>query len=164
LNTEAKNRGGAQEPGVPGKIHRWRRPFSFGAQAAGPDGAEPKKTFRKLAEAGSAAPDKNIHTGNGGKVIAGESGEQTNLAATTQSLLHLACEQGQLTRDDIHELLPKGLSPDDLEALYTRLRNGADRFPPSKAPRNDGVSSERVPGPTSKTPRSASSNTNERAN
>ena len=35
----------------------------------------------------------------------------------------MAREQNHLTYDDINDLLPDGVSPDDLEALYTRLDN-----------------------------------------
>ena len=38
-----------------------------------------------------------------------------------KALLQVAREQNHLTYDDINELLPEGVSPNDLEALYTRL-------------------------------------------
>ncbi|HSU53798.1 MAG TPA: sigma-70 factor domain-containing protein, partial [Candidatus Dormibacteraeota bacterium] len=37
-------------------------------------------------------------------------------------MLHLAQENGHVTYDDINDVLPDGLSPDDLDALYTKLR------------------------------------------
>ncbi len=46
-----------------------------------------------------------------------------DLNETIKSLLHLAHEHGHITYDDINEILPEGLSPDDLDELYTRLRN-----------------------------------------
>jgi RNA polymerase primary sigma factor len=45
-----------------------------------------------------------------------------DLAETIKTLLHLAHENGHITYDDINDILPDGLSPDDLDALYTKLR------------------------------------------
>src|SRR6266705_1850902 len=44
-----------------------------------------------------------------------------DLTEITKALLQIAREQGQLTYDDINEILPDGVSPDALDALYTRL-------------------------------------------
>ena len=38
-------------------------------------------------------------------------------------MLHLAQEHGHVTYDDINDILPDGLSPEDLDELYTKLRN-----------------------------------------
>jgi len=46
-----------------------------------------------------------------------------DLAETIKTLVHLAHEHGHVTYDDINDILPDGLSPDDLDALYTKLRN-----------------------------------------
>src|SRR5437588_4361709 len=46
-----------------------------------------------------------------------------NLTETVKTLQFLAHEQGHVTYDDINDILPDGLSPDDLDELYTRLRN-----------------------------------------
>jgi RNA polymerase primary sigma factor len=45
-----------------------------------------------------------------------------DLAETIKTLLHLAHENGHITYDDINDILPDGLSPEDLDALYTKLR------------------------------------------
>src|SRR5437763_10445620 len=44
-----------------------------------------------------------------------------DLTETTKALLQLAREHGQLTYDDINEILPDGVSPDQLDALYTMM-------------------------------------------
>jgi RNA polymerase primary sigma factor len=123
LNIRAKNRNDAQDRRTLGKVHRSRRPFIFGAKAAGRDGSEPKKTRNHLAGAGSVPQGKEVHTGNGGKPAAGAPDQAGVLDETLKSLLHVAREQGQLTYDDINELLPEGISPDDLDALYSKLHN-----------------------------------------
>jgi RNA polymerase primary sigma factor len=46
-----------------------------------------------------------------------------DLAETIKTLLHLAHENGHITYDDINDVLPEGMSPDDLDELYTKLRN-----------------------------------------
>src|SRR5437588_337202 len=45
-----------------------------------------------------------------------------NLTETVKTLQFLAHEQGHVTYDDINDILPDGLSPDDLDELYTKLR------------------------------------------
>jgi RNA polymerase primary sigma factor len=49
--------------------------------------------------------------------------EAGDLTETIKALLQVAREQSHLTYDDINELLPDGLSPNDLDALYTKLNN-----------------------------------------
>src|SRR5438105_7554398 len=46
-----------------------------------------------------------------------------NLTETVKTLQFLAHEHGHVTYDDIYDILPDGLSPDDLDELYTKLRN-----------------------------------------
>ena len=46
-----------------------------------------------------------------------------DLAETIKTLQVLAREQGQVTYDDINDLLPDALSPEDLDEIYTRLRS-----------------------------------------
>ena len=46
-----------------------------------------------------------------------------DLTETIKTLLHLAQEHGYITYDDINDVLPDNLSPDDLDALLTKLRS-----------------------------------------
>jgi RNA polymerase primary sigma factor len=46
-----------------------------------------------------------------------------DLAETIKTLLALAREHGHVTYDDINDVLPEGMSPEDLDELYTKLRN-----------------------------------------
>jgi len=114
---------GAKEPGAPGNFHRSRGPFIFGANASGSRRTGPKRICSNLAGAGPAAQGKDVQTDNGAKAAAGAPDAPADLAATIKSLLHLAREQGQLTYDDVNELLPEGVSADDLDALYARLHS-----------------------------------------
>src|SRR5882672_10166037 len=45
-----------------------------------------------------------------------------DLTETIKTLVQLAREHGHVTYDDINDALPEGLSPKDLDELYTRLR------------------------------------------
>jgi RNA polymerase primary sigma factor len=45
-----------------------------------------------------------------------------DLTETIKTLLHLAQENGYVTYDDINDILPDNLNPDDLDELYTKLR------------------------------------------
>jgi RNA polymerase primary sigma factor len=49
-------------------------------------------------------------------------GQPIDLTETIKTLLHLAHENGHVTYDDINDILPDGLSPEDLDELYTKLR------------------------------------------
>lgn len=46
-----------------------------------------------------------------------------DLTETVKTLLHLAQEHGYVTYDDINDVLPDGLNPEDLDALFTKLRS-----------------------------------------
>src|ERR1051325_9046274 len=49
-----------------------------------------------------------------------------DLTETIKTLLHLAQENGYVTYDDINDILPDNLSPDDLDVLYTKLRTRSE--------------------------------------
>ncbi|HEU6448324.1 MAG TPA: RNA polymerase sigma factor RpoD [Verrucomicrobiae bacterium] len=46
-----------------------------------------------------------------------------DLTETIKTLLHLSQEHGYITYDDINDILPDNLSPDDLDALLSKLRS-----------------------------------------
>jgi RNA polymerase primary sigma factor len=46
-----------------------------------------------------------------------------DLTETVKTLLHLAQEHGYVTYDDINDVLPDGLNPEDLDTLFTKLRS-----------------------------------------
>jgi RNA polymerase primary sigma factor len=76
-----------------------------------------------MIEAGGGAGGKVLHTSNDGTPAADGPPEAVDLTETIKALLQVAREQSHLAYGDINELLPDGLSPDDLEALYTKLRD-----------------------------------------
>jgi RNA polymerase primary sigma factor len=46
-----------------------------------------------------------------------------DLTETIKTLLHLSQEHGYITYDDINDILPDNLSPDDLDAVLSKLRS-----------------------------------------
>ena len=125
-------------------LNRKESKLSNGAESHGrgrptppPDKARPRRRFIISAKAAGRveAPAHPPHNGTGKPAVvlpkaladtkAGLSGAQPSaidLAETIKTLLHLAHENGHITYDDINDVLPDGLSPDDLDALYTKLR------------------------------------------
>jgi RNA polymerase primary sigma factor len=122
-NNGAGNRGGGKERTVSGNALRSRRRFIFGAGVAGFDKSQPEKTLNQGAKAASAAQGKVVRAEVNGDPGSGAGSEVADLTETFKALLQLAREQGQLTYDDINDLLPDGVSPDNLDALYTKLHN-----------------------------------------
>ncbi len=61
----------------------------------------------------------------GGQATAASAPLQSSvdLTETVKTLLHLAQEHGYITYDDINDILPDNLSPEDLDALLTKLRS-----------------------------------------
>ena len=73
------------------------------------------------------APDgkPEVAAGQNGHVAPGTPVGQPSveLNETIKTLLHLAQEHGYVTYDDINDVLPDNLSPDDLDLLMTKLRS-----------------------------------------
>jgi len=65
-----------------------------------------------------AAPQNTSPTGE----AAGMGLTRADLNETMKALVHLAHENGYLTYDDINDLLPEGLSPEELDEVLTKLR------------------------------------------
>jgi RNA polymerase primary sigma factor len=121
LSNRAKNHGGGRERTASGKRQQPRRSFIFGAKAADREDSRPKEGRHNGVETGGATPGEVLHPGNGGNRPAGAKPEAVDLAETIKALVQVAREQSHLTYDDINELVPDGVSPDDLDALYTKL-------------------------------------------
>jgi RNA polymerase primary sigma factor len=60
---------------------------------------------------------------NPSAVPANVSLQAVDLTEAIKTLLHLAQEHGHVTYDDINDVLPDGLNPDELDALLTKLRS-----------------------------------------
>jgi len=83
----------------------------------------------------SAKPGTNGHSvnGNGNGAVVGSAATAAATALATakadqsalviQKLVNMAHERGYLTYDDINDALPDDLTPDDLDEIYTKLKN-----------------------------------------
>src|SRR5262245_47426343 len=58
-----------------------------------------------------------------GNVVVNPLAGSVDLTETVKTLLHLAQEHGYVTYDDINDVLPDGLNPEDLDELFTKLRS-----------------------------------------
>src|SRR6266404_637566 len=75
------------------------------------------------AKPSSASQVKAAYAGRHTAGAPGAPSQPVDLAETIKALLQLNREHGHVTYDDINDILPDGLSPNDLDELYTKLRN-----------------------------------------
>src|SRR5689334_23970441 len=101
---------------------RVRRRFIISAKAAGRAEARKAEPRNGAAKPGSATQANAFSGGPAQTPPAGGATSPVDLAETIKTLLHLAHENGHITYDDINDVLPEGLSPEDLDELYTKLR------------------------------------------
>jgi RNA polymerase primary sigma factor len=126
-DSKSANRAGqrGRPPGQPSsaKPHRPHRRFVISHKAhsfskprvAETPNAEPKAQSATQAKAAYADSHEAPPTGRSSRMV--------DLTETIKTLLHLAQEHGHVTYDDINDVLPDGLTPNDLDELYTKLRN-----------------------------------------
>ncbi|HEV2327970.1 MAG TPA: RNA polymerase sigma factor RpoD [Verrucomicrobiae bacterium] len=107
------------------------RQSGSGRQSAGAK----KATRRRFIISNKARRDEPKAPDSNGKpnLALGQNGHTAQNAAvgqpsvelneTIKTLLHLAQEHGYVTYDDINDVLPDNLSPDDLDTLMTKLRS-----------------------------------------
>jgi RNA polymerase primary sigma factor len=69
-----------------------------------------------------AAPHQRKHLPANGASQPANPQQPLDLTETVKALLHIAKEHGYVTYDDINDILPDNLTPDDLDDLYTKLR------------------------------------------
>ena len=108
-----------------------RRRFVISSKALKPDSAtaEPAKARSDVPAAGPALKPAKVSNGSAAAQPA-PSGAPTpalnpsvDLTETIKTLVHLGQEHGYVTYDDINDVLPDNLSPDDLDVLLTKLRS-----------------------------------------
>jgi RNA polymerase primary sigma factor len=118
----ANNSGDDRSRVKPGKARTQRTSLIFGARAAG-KGSQPKKP--KDISVGGEVTERDKTTakrGEGNAITGGQPGP-ADMTEIIKTLIELAREQGHLTYDDINEVLADGVTPDDLDTLYTKLQS-----------------------------------------
>ncbi len=113
-------RGGGRHAGA--KTAPARRRFvitsSSRRNAAKQSGSNPKSKSQAISAALGKLPANNP------SAPASPSPQSSvDLTETIKTLLHFAQEHGYVTYDDINDVLPENLSPDDLDALLSKLRS-----------------------------------------
>jgi RNA polymerase primary sigma factor len=88
-----------------------RRRFVISSKALKPEAAKPAPVAKTPAngQPPAPAPASTLTT--------------VDLTETIKTLLHLSQEHGYITYDDINDILPDNLSPEDLDTLLTKLRS-----------------------------------------
>jgi RNA polymerase primary sigma factor len=90
------------------------------------DASKPQKTRSRTTGAIIATEKSSQKTPQNGHMNAAASApiqSSVDLTETIQTLLHLSQEHGYITYDDVNDVLPDNLSPEDLDALLTKLRS-----------------------------------------
>jgi len=127
MSNGAGNGGRAKKRVSSGEVRKPRKRFIISAKAAGqlvsPPPAPAEQIRNEEAQAHSASRAKAAYASNHEAAAPGARGQAVDLTQTIKTLVQLAREQGHVTYDDINDILPDGLSPDDLDELYTKLRD-----------------------------------------
>jgi RNA polymerase primary sigma factor len=118
--TGMENSDRGEQPVAPRKGRPPRRRFIISAKAAARADAREQDSPNGAAKPPSSVPPK---TAAESQPHVASQASQADLAETIKTLLHLSHENGHITYDDINDVLPEGLSPADLDDLYTKLRN-----------------------------------------
>ena len=126
------------------KAHPIRRRFIISSKSAASARSRSEEALSGNGRTKVAPPQKAPNQSEPATHLASQSA--VDLTETIKTLLHLAQENGYVTYDDINDILPDGLSPDDLDELYTKLRTleveivdqaEVDRAKPAAAPEED---------------------------
>ncbi len=116
------NKNGKTAKKSPAKVQPPRRRFIISRKAP-THSASPAPAARKNASPSHATPAPKSSSTPPVAATAQTPGQSVDLTETIKTLLHLAHEHGHVTYEDINDILPEGLTPEDLDELYTKLRN-----------------------------------------
>jgi len=108
---------------VPEERHSHRRRFVISPKAHAHNDLRAADVAKAEASARSTSNAKAAYSNTHAAAPGGGRGQAADLTETVKTLLHLAHEHGHVTYDDINDILPDGLSPEDLDELYSKLRN-----------------------------------------
>src|ERR1700733_6317099 len=103
-----------------------RRRFIISSKAKKDLSKPPEANGKAKHTAGSIADaEKRLQNGhtNGNGTAPAPAQPSVDLTETIKTIFHLAQEHGYVTYDDINDVLPENLSPDDLDALLSKLRS-----------------------------------------
>jgi RNA polymerase primary sigma factor len=94
----------------------------FVISSARRDATKPQKT-KSHGNGAVVSSEKSPQNGHASAAAGTPIQSSVDLTETVRTLLHLAQEHGYITYDDVNDVLPDNLSPEDLDALLTKLRS-----------------------------------------
>ena len=108
----------ASSPKVPKvKTTPVRRRFVISSKAVKPE------TAKSVAPAAKSVSPKSANDQSASPPTTPNLTTSIDLTETIKTLLHLSQEHGYVTYDDINDILPDNLSPEDLDAVLSKLRS-----------------------------------------
>ena len=121
----AQNRPASGAKKTEAKVVPVRRPFVISSKAKrdGTKPTEPKSKAKQAVTASGTAGQKTPASGQPNATASATPNSTVDLTETIKTLVHLGQEHGYVTYDDINDVLPDNLSPDDLDALLSKLRS-----------------------------------------
>ena len=105
------------------KTQRSYRRFVISRKAPNHNKSRTAEPANVTPKARAATPAQTTHAAVPGTTAVTKPLQAADMTETIKTLLHLAQEHGHVTYDDINDVLPDGVSPEDLDQLYTKLRN-----------------------------------------
>ena len=105
------------------KTQRSYRRFVISRKAPNHNKSRAAEPANVTPKARAATPAQTTHAAVPGTTAVTKPLQAADMTETIKTLLHLAQEHGHVTYDDINDVLPDGVSPEDLDQLYTKLRN-----------------------------------------
>jgi RNA polymerase primary sigma factor len=105
------------------KAHGHHRRFVISRKAQSQSPLPAQQPPSEAPQPCAATQAKAAYATTHGTPVTGKSIPAVDMTETIKTLLHLAHEHGHVTYDDINDILPDGLSPENLDDLYTKLRN-----------------------------------------
>jgi RNA polymerase primary sigma factor len=105
------------------KARPLRRRFVISPKAHSHKALHPQPPAKAEAKGHPAPHPKSPHPNGHPPAQPGKPVQAADMTETIKTLLHLAHEHGHVTYDDINDILPDGLTPEELDELYSKLRN-----------------------------------------
>jgi RNA polymerase primary sigma factor len=100
-----------------------RRRFVISSSARRDVSKSPEAGGKNRTHTATSIAEAEKRLQNGGTGAPAPTQSTVDLTETVKTLLHLAQEHGYITYDDINDVLPDNLSPEDLDALLSKLRS-----------------------------------------
>ncbi|MEI9960235.1 MAG: RNA polymerase sigma factor region1.1 domain-containing protein [Limisphaerales bacterium] len=118
-----RQRNGERSAGAKAAPVRRRFIISSNARKVAPKPAETNGKAKHTASSIATAAQKLPQNGNAAAPATTPVQSTVDLTETIKTLVHIGQEHGYVTYDDINDVLPDNLSPDDLDALLSKLRS-----------------------------------------